>query len=171
MDIGMAATDELKTEHLVARRFCSVSRTLDHHTHLRVAQGSRRDESDVWDVFQSSHGLAPTCGQAPGNWCDEMGQSQVLQGLGREDKEIDIWKVCKLSPKGEISMPTLNKKLNWLFKENAQLRKYFRRLRQKWTKEIGNKEMLRLTSMKPIENSNIRDSNQWAEQAQREKFF
>ena len=28
----------VKTEHLVARIFFSVSRTLDHHTHMRVAQ-------------------------------------------------------------------------------------------------------------------------------------
>ena len=29
----------VKTQHLVARTFYSVSRTLDHHTHLLVAQG------------------------------------------------------------------------------------------------------------------------------------
>ena len=29
----------MKTEHIVARTFFSVSRTFDHHTHLRVAQG------------------------------------------------------------------------------------------------------------------------------------
>ena len=31
-----------------------------------------------------------------------MSQFQVLKGLCREEKEIEIWKVCKLCPKGEI---------------------------------------------------------------------
>ena len=51
----------------------------------------------------------------------------------------------------------MKRKLNWLFRENAQLRKDFARLRQKWTEEIGNKEMLILHSQKPIENLNLRD--------------
>ena len=57
----------------------------------------------------------------------------------REEKETEIWKVCKLCPKGEISMSTFNRKLNWLPKKSAQLRKNLR-LKQKWTKEIGNKK-------------------------------
>ena len=54
-------------------------------------------------------------------------------------------------------MSTLNRKLNWLFKENAELRKDYLKLRQKWTQEIGNEEIRKLPSMKPIENSNLRD--------------
>ena len=38
----------VETEHLVARTFFSVSRTCDHHTHLRVAQGLT---AHVWDVL------------------------------------------------------------------------------------------------------------------------
>ena len=54
-------------------------------------------------------------------------------------------------------MPTLNRKLNWLFKENAQLRKDYLRLRSKWTKQTGNEERPMLLSVKPIENSDLRD--------------
>ena len=77
--------------------------------------------------------------------------------LSRKKKETEIWKECKLCPKGEISMSILNRKLNWLFKENAELRKDYVRLRQKWTWEIENEEMLIYPSMKPIENSNLKD--------------
>ena len=54
-------------------------------------------------------------------------------------------------------MPTLKRKLNWLFKEHAHHKKDYLRLRQKSTQKIGNKEMLILLSMKPIENLNLRD--------------
>ena len=47
--------------------------------------------------------------------------------------------------------------MNWLFWENAQLRKDYLRLKQKFSYEIGNKDMLMLLSLKPIENSNLRD--------------
>ena len=65
--------------------------------------------------------------------------------------------MCILCPKGEISTHTLKRKLNWLFKENVWLRKDYLRLRQQWTQEFGDKEMLILPSLKPIENSNLRD--------------
>ena len=48
--------------------------------------------------------------------------SSVEGTLSRGKRETDIWRVCKLSPEGEISMSTLNKKLKWLFKENAGMR-------------------------------------------------
>ena len=54
-------------------------------------------------------------------------------------------------------MPTLKRKLNCLFTKNLQPRKDYLSLRQKWTEEIGNKEMLTFLSMKPIENLNLRD--------------
>ena len=54
-------------------------------------------------------------------------------------------------------MCTWSRKLNWLFKEKSQLREDYLRLKQKWTKEIRNKETRILPSMKPIENSNLRD--------------
>ena len=47
--------------------------------------------------------------------------------------KIEIWKVSKLCLKGGISMSTWSRKLNWLLKENAQLREDYRRLRQKLT--------------------------------------
>ena len=53
-------------------------------------------------------------------------------------------------------MPTLGRKLKELFRDNVQQKDYLRP-RQKWTEEIGNKEMLVLLSMKPIVNLNIRD--------------
>ena len=96
----------------------------------------------------------------------------MLQGLCRKEKETEIWKVRKLCPKGEMSTPTWSGKLNCLFKENAKLRKDYLRLRQKWTQEIGNEEMLILPSTKPIENSNLKDWSciRRADQAQREKI-
>ena len=86
-----------------------------------------------------------------------MRQMSVSKELCREERETEILKVCKLSPKGEISTPTLNRKLNWLFKENAQLRDDHLRLKQTWTQEIRNKDMLILLSIKPVDNSNLRD--------------
>ena len=80
-----------------------------------------------------THGLAPTCGPAQGNLCEVKSQWQVLKALCREDKEIDIQRVCKLCLKGEISMSTWNRKLNWMFKENAQLGEDYLRLKQAWT--------------------------------------
>ena len=48
--------------------------------------------------------------------------SSVEGTLSRGKRETDIWRVCKLCPEGEISMSTLNRKLKWLFKENAGMR-------------------------------------------------
>ena len=59
--------------------------------------------------------------------------SNIEWTMSRGKRETEIWKVCKLCPKGEISMSTLNSKLNGLFKETVQLRKDYLRLRQKWT--------------------------------------
>ena len=67
-----------------------------------------------------------------------MRQLQVMKGLCREEKEIEIRNVCKLCLKCEIPTTTWNRKLNWLFNENAQLRKDDLRLKQTWTKEIEN---------------------------------
>ena len=103
-----------------------------------------------------THGLAPTCAPSPGNGCEVTSQFQVLKGFCREGIEIEIWKVCEVCPIAEISMSTLNKKHNCLFKENAQVRKVYLRLGQKWTQEIGNKNLI-LPSMKPIGNSNLKD--------------
>ena len=88
-----------------------------------------------------------------------MSQLQVLKELCREEKEIEIRNVCKLCLKCEISTSTWNRKMNWLFKENAQLRKDDLRLKQTWTSEIGNKEIRMLKFMTPIENSNLKDWN------------
>ena len=82
---------------------------------------------------------------------------QVLKGLCREEKEIEIWKVRKLCLKSENYMSTWNRKLNWLFKENAQLRDDYLRLKQTRTQEIGNKEILILPFMKSIEKPNLQD--------------
>ena len=60
--------------------------------------------------------------------------------------------------KGKIFMSTLSRKLNGLFKENAKLRKRLSEAEaQIWQKEIGNKDVLILLSMQPIENSNLKD--------------
>ena len=48
---------------------------------------------------------------------------QVLKALCRKEEETELWKVCKLYRKGEIYISTLNRKLNWLFKENVQAQK------------------------------------------------
>ena len=67
--------------------------------------------------------------------------------------------MCKLCLKGKIYIFTWNRKLNWLYKENAQLREYCLRLKQTWQSEIGNKEILIWPIMKPIKNSNLKDWN------------
>ena len=43
--------------------------------------------------------------------------------LSRRKRDRDLDSVQKLCSKGEISMLTLDRKLNWLFKETAQFRK------------------------------------------------
>ena len=58
--------------------------------------------------------------------------SSVEGTLSRGRRDRDLESVQTLSEK-EISMLTLNRKLNWLVKENAQLRTDYLRLRQKWT--------------------------------------
>ena len=50
----------------------------------------------------------------------------------REERETEIWKVRKLCLKGEFSMSTWSRKLNWRFKENAQIRDDYLRLKQTW---------------------------------------
>ena len=59
-------------------------------------------------------------------------QMQMLSGLCREEKEIEIWKMCKLCLKGKIYMFIWNRKLNWLYKGNAQLKEDDLRLKQTW---------------------------------------
>ena len=63
--------------------------------------------------------------------------------------------MCKLCLKGE-NFDAYFEKLNF-FSEKVQFRRDFLRLRQMWTEEIENKEMLMLPSMKQIENLNLRD--------------
>ena len=84
-------------------------------------------------------------------------ESSVEGTFVEKKKRSRFWKVCKLCPKGEISMSTLSGKLNWVFKDNAHLRKDYLRLKQTWTEEIGNREILILPSMNPIENSNLKE--------------
>ena len=79
-----------------------------------------------------TRGSTPTCGPALGHWCEVSRQMQVLKGLCREEKEIKIWKVCKLCLESKIYMSTWSRKLNWLFKENARLRDVHLRLKQTW---------------------------------------
>ena len=76
----------------------------------------------------------------------------------REEKEIEIWKVCKLCLKGKFYMSTSSRKLKWLFEDNAQHRDDYLRLKLTW-KEVGNEEMLIWLFMKPIKNSNLKDWN------------
>ena len=94
----------------------------------------------------------------PSTWQEVRGDASngSVEGLCREEKEIDIWKLSQTLSEKQNSL-VWHRKLNWLFKENAQLRKGHLRLRQKWTKEIGNKEMLILLFVKPIDNSNLKD--------------
>ena len=54
-------------------------------------------------------------------------------------------------------MSSWNRKLNRLFEENAQLRKDYLKLKPTWKSEIGNKEILKWSFMKPIENWNLTD--------------
>ena len=62
--------------------------------------------------------------------------------------------------KGKIFMSTLSRKLNGLFKENAKLRKRLSEAEaQIGQKETGNKDVLTLPSMKPIENSHLKHWN------------
>ena len=57
-------------------------------------------------------------------------------------------------------MSTLSRKLNGLFKENAKLRQRLSEAEaQIGQKEIENKDVLTLPSMKPIENSHLKDWN------------
>ena len=51
-----------------------------------------------------------------------MSHYHVFKDPRREERGTEISKVCKLCPKGEVSMPTLNRKLNWLVcsSENIQ---------------------------------------------------
>ena len=67
-------------------------------------------------------GLAPTCGPTQGNWCEATRQMQVLDFVERKE-ETELWKVCKNYRKGESYIFTLNRKVNWLFKENVQAQK------------------------------------------------
>ena len=57
--------------------------------------------------------------------------------------------------------------MNWLSKEKAQLSQDFLRLTQTRKSEIGNKEILILPFVKPME---LYQANQWADQAQRENI-
>ena len=67
----------------------------DGFQQLTAASGSQQASSSV---VNPSHG-ADTCGAAPGSWCEVMSQFQVLKGLSREERQAEIWKVCKLCVK------------------------------------------------------------------------
>ena len=94
------------------------------------------------------------CGEAPGIQCEVLGVERSLS-RGKRDPDLDSAHI--LSERRNLQ------KLNELFRE-------------KWTEEIGNKEMLILPSLKPIDNLILGDwrelhqVNQWADQAQREKI-
>ena len=42
---------------------------------------------------------APTCGPALGKWCEVVVQFQVLKGICREEKDIEIWNCAELCSK------------------------------------------------------------------------
>ena len=64
-----------------------------------------------------------------------------------EELGIEISKVRTFCLNAEISVPILRRGLNELFRDNVQLRQEYLRLRQKWTEEIGNKEMFFFCSL------------------------
>ena len=72
-------------------------------------------------------------------------------------------------------MCILKRKMNWLLRENVQLRKDYPRLRQRWTEEIGNEDMLIwpfMSTNRELESQRLElyQATQWADQAQREKI-
>ena len=104
-----------------------------------------------------------------------MSQFQVLKGLCREEKEIEIWKVRKLCLKGEISMSTWSRKRNWLFKKNAQLRKISEAQTEmdirNWEHRNADIALLwNQSRTRILERLELYQTNQWADQAQREKI-
>ena len=100
---------------------------------------------------------------------------QVLKGLCREEKEIEIWKVRKPCLKGKFDMSTWNRKLNWLFKENAQLTgglseaEADRDIRN-W--EQGMSDIAIYETNRDLESQRLElcQTNQWADEDQREKI-
>ena len=101
---------------------------------------------------------------------------QVLKGLSREEKEIEIWNVSKLCLKGEISMSTWSRKLNWLFKKNAQLRKISEAQAEmdirNWEHRNADIAFFYETNRElESQRLGLYQANQWADQAQREKLI
>ena len=58
--------------------------------------------------------------------------------------------------KGKIFTNTLKRKENELFKLTVQIRKDYRKLRWRWTEDVGKDEILIILSLKPINNLNHR---------------
>ena len=83
--------------------------------------------------------------------------AHVERTLSRGKRDRDLESAQTLSERRKNSMSTLSRRLTGLFEENAQLRIDYLRLKQTWTKEIGNKEILVLLTMKSIENLYLRD--------------
>ena len=98
----------------------------------------------------------------------------MLKGPCREEKEIEIWKVCKLCPKGDFSMSTLNRKLNWPVQEECTAQK--RSSEAEAEMDIRNWEQrdadlaLCETENLSLRGLQLHQANQCADQAQREKL-
>ena len=56
-------------------------------------------------------------------------------------------------------MSTWNRKLNWVFKKNAQLRKDYLRVKPIWRSGDGNRENQNSPFTRLIENSHLKDWN------------
>ena len=52
----------------------------------------------------------------------DVSMSSVERSLFGGKRDRFLWKACKLCPKGEVSMSTLNRKLNEFLKGDVQLR-------------------------------------------------
>ena len=98
-----------------------------------------------------------------------------VERLRQEEQEIEIWKECKLCVKDEISMSAWSSKLNWLFKENAQLREDCLRLKAYMDMRNGEQRNSDIASMKTnreleSQRMELYQANQWADQTQRERM-
>ena len=87
-----------------------------------------------------------------------MSQFQVLKGLRREGRwDRDLESAQTLSGKEKSPWLILNRKLNWLPKENAQIGKaYIKPGTSMETRNLGTKRMIILLRVKPIEKSSPR---------------
>ena len=97
----------------------------------RFLFSSKRQPAVVRSNYQQlmyTHGRAPTCGPALGNWCEVMSHFQVLKGLCREEKETEIWKA--VSEKSSC-LPCAE---SWIFcsRRMRSSEKDYVRMKQKW---------------------------------------